>query len=78
MADRKRQKAGGDAGFLFVGMSIVWTRSQPTLAVMPRLDRDIQHAAAPVAAARSSTHTSGILDRSVEPGDDSGGYGSPS
>jgi len=38
---------------------------------MPRLDRGIQYAAADVARARSSTPASGILDRPVEPGDDS-------
>ncbi|TFV43502.1 hypothetical protein E4K65_32225 [Bradyrhizobium niftali] len=43
---------------------------------MPRLDRGIQYAAAPVAAARSPTQASGIQDRPVEPGDDSGGCGS--
>jgi len=38
---------------------------------MPRLDRGIQYAAADVVRARSSTLASGILDRPVEPGDDS-------
>ncbi|TFW59430.1 hypothetical protein CT676_19390 [Bradyrhizobium sp. MOS001] len=37
------------------------------LAVMPRLE--------PVPAARSRTQALGILDRPVEPGDDSGGCG---
>ncbi|RXG90433.1 hypothetical protein EAS62_28430 [Bradyrhizobium zhanjiangense] len=37
--------------------------------------RGIQYAAASVATARYPTHASGILDRPVEPGDDSGGCG---
>ncbi|RZN00388.1 hypothetical protein CWO91_34150 [Bradyrhizobium genosp. SA-3] len=37
--------------------------------------RGIQYAAASVATARYPTHASGILDRPVKPGDDSGGCG---
>jgi len=37
---------------------------------MPRLDRGIQYAAADVVKASSPTQASGILDRPVEPGDD--------
>jgi hypothetical protein len=40
------------------------------LAVMPRLDRGIQYAAAAVGRAGSKRGCSGILDRPVKPGDD--------
>ena len=51
------------------GLGALWVAKYS--AVMPRLDRGIQYAAADVVRASSSTSISGILDRPVEPGDDS-------
>ncbi|TQF30100.1 hypothetical protein UNPA324_11095 [Bradyrhizobium sp. UNPA324] len=53
------------------GMMRLASTMAPHSVVMPRLDRGIQYAAADVARASPPTKASGILDRPVEPGDDS-------
>jgi len=54
-----------------IGMVRVHAPAASNSPVIARLDRAIQHAAADVVRANSSTLASGILDRPVEPGDDS-------